>query len=183
MSIQRIALSRIAAASLALFASVSFADTLTGNFDVKVLVKKACSINPVKAADVTFDDVDTVNTTAQTKQTTLIVKCSKGTSYEIGLTPGNTDAASPTSTTGNGFMKRNPVGTTATADQKIAYKLTKDSAGATPWGSVTGTTGNTYKATGDSTNQSVTVYATVAGSAWNVEPGNYLDNVTVTVTY
>ncbi|WP_353236433.1 spore coat protein U domain-containing protein [Diaphorobacter ruginosibacter] len=183
MSFTKTALSSIAAASLMLLTSASFADTVSGSFDVKVTVNKSCAINPSKAADVQFDTVDTTNNTAQTKQTILTVKCSKGTSYEIGLTPGNTDAANPLNTSGVGFMKRTSAGVTDAADQKIAYKLTKDSGGATAWGSTTGTSGNTVTKTGDSTAQTFTVYASVAGSAWNVEPGSYMDTVTVTVTY
>ena len=185
MSFKKITLSSVAAASLALFASASFAQsTTTGSFDVKVTVTKSCAINPVTAPDVQFDSVDTTNTTAQTKSTTLNVRCSRGTTYEIGLTPGNFDATNPTSTTGNGFMKRTAAGITTAAEQKIAYKLTKDAGGATAWGNVTGTSGNTTKATGNGNLQPVTVYGTVAGgSAWNVEPGSYADTVTVTVTF
>lgn len=178
------AVSSIAAAALALFATSSFADTApTGSFDVKVTVTKACAITTLKAGDVQFDPVNTTNTTGQSKQTTLSVKCSKTTPYEIGLSPGNVDATNPANTAGLGFMKRTPAGSANLADQKIAYQL--NTAANAVWGNVTGASGNTLKSTGNGAIQNHVVTAVVTGSAtvWNVEPGDYLDTVTVTVTY
>lgn len=174
MRTQRLVLSGIAAALLGIASTAALADTVTGTFNVKVQVLKACTITPTNPADITFDTVPTTSTAAQSKTTSIAVICSKTTPYEIGLTPANANTA------GAGVMTKTGA-TTPTADQKIAYQLNKPTSGV--WGNQTGTSGNTVTGTGSGVSQAYVATAAVAGTVWNVEPGNYNDIVTVTVTY
>ena len=178
MSFSRIALSGLTVATLALFATPSFAafdTTISNSFDVKVQVNKACIFTAGKAADVVFTTVDTNSTADQTVSTNIKVKCSKNTSFEIALTPGNNS-----DTGGLGFMKLSTAGATPTVDQKINYTL-KKGVDSSAWGNKTGVNAQASKGTG--AEQSFKVDATVLGASWNVEPGAYLDTVTVTVNY
>ncbi len=174
MRSQRPILPGIAAMLLGIATSATFADTVSGSFNVKVQVLKACSITPTNPADIVFDSADTTSTTAQSKTTSIAVQCSKSTPYEIGLTPSNAN------TTGAGTMTK--VGAASpTADQRIAYQINSPASSA--WGNKTGAGGNTVTGTGTGAVQTYVATASVAGTVWNVEPGNYADIVTVTVTY
>jgi spore coat protein U-like protein len=174
MRSQRLILSGITAVLLGIASAATFADTVNGSFNVKVQVLKACSVTPTNPADIVFDTVSTTSTAAQSKTTSIAVQCSKTTPYEIGLTPSNSN------TTGAGVMTKTGA-TSPTADQKIAYQI--NSPTNSPWGNQTGAGGNTVTGTGTGAVQTYVATAAVAGTVWNVEPGNYADTVTVTVTY
>lgn len=147
----------------------------TATFKVKVLINKACTVTAGSASDIDFGAVDANSTTPQIKSNNINVTCSKKTSYSIGLQSGNNS-----STTGQGEMRLTG-GSAPFTDQKIAYQLQQTSGGAA-WGS---TAPNRYTTgtTGTGAAQSFTVFASVAGTAWNVEPGSYEDIVTVDVLY
>lgn len=177
MSTQRIAFSALAAATLTLCATSSFAaldQSITNTFDVKVQVAKACIFTTAKSADIVFDRVDVTTITDKTKSTDIQVKCSKNTAFEIALTPGNNG-----DTGGSGFMKLAGAATPA-ADQKINYTLKKNTDGS-PWGNTPGV--NVLASKGIGADQTFKVDAVIRGASWNVEPGDYIDTVTVTVNY
>lgn len=174
MRSQRFILPGITAVLLGMAFTASFAQTVTGSFNVKVQVLKACSITPTNPADIVFDNADTTSTAAQSKTTSIAVQCSKTTPYEIGLTPSNAN------TTGAGVMTKTGAAS-PTTDQRIAYQIS--SPASSPWGNKTGAGGNTVTGTGTGAVQTYAATAAVAGTVWNVEPGNYADIVTVTVTY
>ena len=107
------------------------------------------------------------------------VRCSKGTSYTISLSPktGNDNA-------GGGTMQAVKIGGITNTDT-IPYKLYKDSGRLNAWGdSGTNTlTGQIGAGTAVSNAQKYPVYGRVLGTDLNKTPDRYADTVTVTVTY
>lgn len=166
--------------STALFAvgiSSAFAATspATATFQVKVTINKACTVVAGTASDIDFANKDANSTTGDIRSNSISVICSKKTPYNIGLQSQNL----PANTTGGGEMRLTS-GAAPFTDQKIAYQLQQTSGG-TAWGSATGSRVTGTPGTGAA--QSYTVFASVAGASWNVEPGNYTDTVTVDVSY
>ena len=107
------------------------------------------------------------------------VRCSKGTSYTISLSPktGNDNA-------GGGTMQAVKIGGITNTDT-IPYKLYKDSGRLNAWGD-SGTnilTGQIGAGTAVSNTQKYPVYGRVLGTDLNKTPDRYADTVTVTVTY
>ena len=179
MSLQHNSLLTAAALALTLVGASAQAQTAIGNFKVVVTVQKACAVT--SATDINFGTKFTSDATADTKNNTLNITCSKKTPYTIALTPASTSSA-----TGVGNMILQTAGNvpvaSPTADQLIAYKLLKASGGAA-WGN-TGADVYSTGTTGTGAPQPFSVFATVAGgTAWNVEPGNYADTVKVEVIY
>lgn len=160
-------LTKLALAALCAGIGVAQADTATGTFQVKITVKKTCSVTAGAGSDI---DIGThaMGDAAQYDGTdSITVKCSKTVPYNIGLTPSNLD------TGGAGLMTLTP--------DTIAYQLYQDAGYSTAWGNVIGT--NTKTGTGNGSNQTHNTYARVLDAAMNVPVGTYVDTVTVTVTY
>ncbi len=160
------ALALIAASA---FTANAFADTATDTFKVKIKVLKSCSVTAGAGSDIDFGSVAASAVNLQ-GTSNITVKCSKKTGYNIGLLPGNGNAA------GAGVMSSVVV----TPIETVAYQLRKVTglAGAV-WGNTIGT--NTVAGTGTGLDVVVPVFATVASA--NSSPDDYIDTVTVTVTY
>ena len=163
----------LAVAALA-FVGVAAAATATSSFNVKLTVTSNCLI---KAAPV---DVDLGSVAAGAAvspgSTNIVVNCSKGTPFNVGLKPSNNDVS------GAGVMA-GPAPATP-----IPYQLHQTTAAGAIWGNTAGT--NTMAGTGagmgsiSAQQVSFTAYATVATAATDaVTLGAYTDLVTVTVTY
>ncbi|MDO5624861.1 MAG: spore coat U domain-containing protein [Pseudomonadota bacterium] len=142
----------------------SQAATTTANFQVKMAVNKTCKVTAGAASDIDFGAQD-AGATGLSQSSTITVRCTKTTPYTVGLLPGNTN------TGGAGDM--------VNGEDKVPYQLRKTSATGAAWGNVSG---NWLSGTGNGTDQSLTVWATVAEVPY-VAPGSYVDTVTVTVTY
>lgn len=113
--------------------------------------------------------------------TGIKVQCSRGTTYQIALSPQTDGTAN-----GTGNMK----GIAAGNNDKIGYALFQDAARSSAWGNTWGTGGNTVSKTvaaaeGFSTVQNHPVYGRVVTTGGNIDktPGRYADKVTVTVRY
>ena len=167
----------LAAASLTAV-SANAAVTADKTFQVKIEITSVCTVDAtIGANDVDFGQV--VAGTAATALATapLTVSCSKNTPYIVNLTPSNAN------TDGLGQMKGPGTGTT-----EIPYQLRKAAGeSAAVWGNqgTLTTAGNGIAGTGLGVNSPIThtVYATATAAATDVPTGNYVDTVTVNVTY
>lgn len=161
--------SALLAALISVLAAPAMADTKTAGFDVKLNVKKACLIS---ASELNFGDHDFNETANIDVDSTITVKCTRGTSYSVtlnaGTTPSNTETA------------RKMKGTTGGNADLVPYALFSDSNRTTNWGTAAGMPAS---ALGNNANQTLTVYGRVLPSALNVQPDAYIDTVTATVTY
>lgn len=154
--------------------SANAASPATGSFNVLLQVDPVCTVNAaITAQDIDFGTIDAGATPVPviaTNTTALSVQCSKGSAYQIALTP-----ASLGSTDGTGEMTN--------GTDVIAYSLFSNAAATTPWGSLTS---NDVDGTGNGTAASELinhpVYAKLTGST-NVTTGAYIDLVNVSVTY
>ena len=156
------------------FVGVASAATTTNTFNVKMTVASICAI---KTAPVDIN-LGTVNAgdAVTAGSTSIVVNCSKGTTYNVGLTPASG------STAGLGSMI-GPLPSTP-----IPYQLHQTTVAGAVWGSVVGT--NTLTGTGlgmgniPAQQTTFTAFATVAAGATDaVTLGAYTEQVTVTVTY
>lgn len=146
----------------------SWADTPTTTFNVQMTVTKACNFE-TGGTDVNFGSVQSTAGSA-TGAGSLKVNCTKGTTYDIGLSAGSGTLATVTART----MK----GTGANTDE-VPYALYRESGRTTNWGNTVGTT--TVGGTGTGVVQTVNVYGSVSGTNFTADA--YSDIITATVTY
>jgi spore coat protein U-like protein len=104
-----------------------------------------------------------------TASTSVVVICTTGTPYNVGLDAGVGSGASVTT--------REMTGTGATT---LGYSLYTTSGYGTVWGNTVGS--NTVLGAGTGVAQTLTVYGRIPVGE-NVAPGAYTDTVTVTLTY
>ncbi|WP_284880457.1 Csu type fimbrial protein [Acinetobacter variabilis] len=171
-------MSLLAISSLTTLSTAMAANSVTGQFKVKIQIDSACNFSTSEAQDINFGNV-LAGTLAseiqtQTSATALSVKCSKGTPYIVNLTPSNGN------TTGAGLMTH-----TAGKTDTISYQLKSDSTGLV-WGNTgtSGAKGNSVSGIGKgmSIANEHAVYASIE-STTDVNIGNYTDTVTVSVIY
>ncbi|MGO2385944.1 MULTISPECIES: spore coat protein U domain-containing protein [unclassified Psychrobacter] len=147
--------------------SANAATATPKNFKVTLNVLATCNITAGNASDI---DLGTVNDgSVKTGNNTIVVACSSGTPYNVGLTSSTNETDGTGTLTGPGTA--------------IGYVLTQTAgADGTPWGDIVDT--NTLAATGNgvTADNTHTVYATTTTST-DVVPGTYDDTVTVNVTY
>jgi spore coat protein U-like protein len=165
---RKILTSTLAAAAVAAAGSASAA-TVTTTFGVTATVLKTCSVaaNPLGFGNYT------PGSGALAANTTVNVKCTKGTTFTVALNGGTT--------TGGTISQRLMSNGTDT----LQYNLYTTAAFATLFGD--GTTGNTMPGTGTgvATAVALTVFGSLPDNATNqnVSTGAYSDTVNVTVTY
>lgn len=157
------------AATLAAAGS-AHAATATTTFQVTATVLKACS---VAASPLAFGNY-TPGAGAVNANTTINVKCTKGTGFTVALDKG---------TTAGGAISQRLM--TAGGADTLQYNLYTTAAFASVFGD--GTTGVTQPGTGTglASNVAVTVYGNLPDNANNqgVTPAAYADTIGVTVTY
>jgi len=140
-------------------------------FDVTANVSKSCLVT---ADPLNFGTVQGLPGAANVDQSSTIrVTCTSPTPYTVALSPSNG------STAGAGVMT--PTGGVPGNTDSVAYRLYRNAALSSPWGSVTNS--NTVAGTGNGLAQALTVYGRVLGTGLNVRPDSYRDVVTVTVSY
>jgi spore coat protein U-like protein len=164
---------------VALSSGAAMADTGTTSFKAKITIQKVCNVNTVQATDLDFGNSSASAAANIDANSTITVKCTQGTAYTLGLTPGNNNSA------GAGEMLAQNVAPMTGNNDKVAYTMYLD-ANRNPnqvWGNQIGT--NTKSGTGQglATSEVHTVYGRVTAAATNVKPDSYLDTVTVTLTY
>lgn len=160
-------LSTLALAAFALAAAPAMAATnpATASFNVTLNVQKACTVS---ATDMAFGTADFSQAGPVNANSTITVKCTKGTAYTVALSQG-ANGASETARKMKG----------ATTTDTVAYTIANDTNGGTNFGTTAGTKGGT----GTGANQTITAYGQVLTNALNVTPDTYSDVVQVSVSY
>ncbi|MBS0199521.1 MAG: spore coat protein U domain-containing protein [Proteobacteria bacterium] len=166
-------LSLLAVALLASAAVPAMAATnpVTTSFNVTLTVQKACTVTTPSA--LAFGTHDYTESTNIDNTTNISVKCTKNTSYNVGIDAGG----------GGGTVSTRTMKGTGANTDTVAYALYRDSARTQNWGVTTGAGGDTYVGTGNNNAQTIPVYGRVLPASLNVTPDNYSDTVNVTVTY
>jgi spore coat protein U-like protein len=146
----------------------AFATAVTTSFQVTANVAKQCSVT---AADLAFGTVNPLGANVD-QTTTITVKCTKNSTYTVGLDAGVTSGA----TIGQRKMVN-------VAGDFMLYNLYKDSGRTTVWDNVTP---DWVPGTGAGLGTGIvhTVYGRVPTGQTNLAEGSYVEpTITVTVTY
>ena len=141
------------------------ASTQQATFKVTADVAANCTIT---AADLNFAAYDPTGS-AVPGQSQITLKCTNGTTWNVGLNAGVFSGA----TTSTRKM-------TGPGSFSLAYGLFTDSTHATNWGNIVGT--DTKSGTGSGANQVLDVFGLIPASQ-NVGTGHYEDTITATVTF
>jgi len=168
-------LPRLLAAAVAL-ATVPVLAQDTDTFQVRVTVTESCSFSTSTAAtDVDFGTVPRSTDPADATGS-LVVDCTPGTPFEIGLNNGLNPATGATAraTATNRRM-------TDGEGNYIPYGLWYDAGHTNPWG--VAELGQAYSGTGTGEGQTIPIYGKVPAAATNVPQGTYSDTVTATLTF
>ncbi|MDR0182335.1 Csu type fimbrial protein [Lysobacter arvi] len=147
-------------------ASRSEAATRSATFNVTAQVVSDCSI--VSAPNLNFGTIGVQNV-AYYGTSTLVVSCTPGTAYTVGL-----DAGSVSGSTVNTRYLTGPGGT-------MSFSLYRDAGYAQVWGNTPGT--DTAGGTGTGSNQSYTIYGRIYAMQTTRAPGSYTSTITATITY
>ncbi len=139
------------------------ASTATTTFGVSATVQSTCLISATSLAFGTYTG------TAVNSTSTVSVTCTNTTTYNVGLNAGLASGATVTTRKMTGPLL-----------SMLAYSLYSDSARSVNWGQTVGI--DTVSGTGNGSAQSLTVYGLLPATQY-VNPGNYTDTITATVTY
>lgn len=159
------------------FAAISSANAAeSGTMQVSMTVEKGCVVT-VDTNNITLTSKPDV--TAPIGTGLFKVACSLETPYSVSMTP---TAGSSNTGVSKGTLKSTTEGSLDT----LAYQMTSDAAGNTPWEA--GTLGNLDTGgigagTGIEGNKDFTVYAKVTENINVARPGTYIDTVTIGVNY
>lgn len=151
------------------------AATATTTFGVSVTVNSNCLVS---ASNLAFANYTPAGGN-QTANTTVSVRCTKGTAFTVALNGGSTSG---------GTVTQRLMTNGGSPASTVQYNLYTVANFATIWGDGTGGTA-TVSGTGNGVTVAnavaETVYGELVDSATNqvVPPGNYSDTITVTVTY
>ena len=159
----------LACAAPAAHAQVYTNGTATATFTVTLQVLANCSIS---ASPLAFGTAGTLASPVQ-GQTTLSVRCTNSTPYNVGLDAGNV----ANSTVASRLLAGTASGNTTTT---VGYQLYQDAARTTIWGNTQGT--NTVGGVGNGTAQTLNVYGQVATQTAPA-PDTYQSTVTATVYF
>ncbi|NGO54553.1 Csu type fimbrial protein [Allomesorhizobium camelthorni] len=157
-----------AAFAAALMSQTAFAATTTTTFGVSATVAATCVINSASA--LAFGTVGAL--AANVDQTSTIdVKCTNTTPFNIGLGAGTATGATVTT--------RKMTGAGA-SPATLSFSLYSDTGRTTNWGNTVAT--DTVASTGTGSSQTFTVYGRIPVQT-APKPDTYSDTITVTVTY
>lgn len=158
----------VAAGILLAVAGAAQAESKTASFTVSAAVAKACTIDAADLDMGTWDGTGNLNGAS-----TITVRCTNGTGYDVSLDPGQNAA--------NSADRKLSSGT-----DLLAYNLYTDAARTQIWDDVSGTNKATGTGTGmaKANEQDIRVYARVQlADLQAAKPGSYTDSVTATITY
>jgi len=161
-----------------LLGSVSaYAASESAQFDVTISITPSCNITTDGngVSTLAFGSHDSFQTQVA-GQTNLVVTCTKGADYDLGL-----DAGQYASTAADVNTRRMQGISTVpdnTADY-VPYQLFQDSSYADVWGNTIDT--NTKPGTGTGAQETHVIYGRVPSTNYTV--GDYRDTVTATVTF
>lgn len=143
----------------------AYAATATTTFVVTATVLQACIVT---ASPLVFGNYDPTAATATDAQTSVLVTCTNGTAYNVGLNQGGGSGATVAT------RKMTSAGNT------MNYTLYRDGSRTTLWGNTVGT--DTLSGTGTGLPVTHNVYGRIPAQQ-AVQQGSYSDTITVTVTY
>lgn len=152
-------------------AAPAHAATDATTFQVRIVISEACDIQTVAATDVDFLSQVRSAGAPVDAQGTLVVNCSAGTPYTIGLNAGGNSTAAAAAADNRRMIS-------GTGDF-VPYGLYRNAGRTLFWGDVIGS--NTVPGTGNANNQSIPVYGRAPST--NAPAGTYADTVTATITY
>lgn len=158
----------VAAGIMLAVAGAAQADSKNASFTVSATVAKACTIDANNMNMGTWSGIGNLDGT-----TTVTVKCTNGTSFNVALDNGANGTSTADRKLGDGA-------------ERLSYNLFRDSGRTQVWGSTIGT--NTVSGTGTgmatANERSIDVYARIAqADLLAAKPGTYTDSVTATITY
>ena len=156
----------IASATL-LAASPAAAATTSSTLDVEATVTANCTVS---TSAIDFGDVNPLSGSNVDGTGGISVTCTSGTGWTATAGVGSGSGAT--------FASRRM---TAGSDL-LSYNLYTNAGRTTVWGDGSGSTG-TLTGTGNGAVQAVTIYGRVGSGQTTVPPGDYTDDVSVTVTY
>jgi len=138
------------------------------SLDVAATIGNACTVS---ASSINLGTVSRTTGNAAASGA-IVVNCPNQTAYNVGLLPSNGDV------NGAGLMSG-----TGTNTDKVPYQLRSGSAVGPIWGNTatSTSTGNGVAGTGNGSDQSLPVYATVGNTNFNAD--TYKDTVRVFVNY
>lgn len=154
-----------AATALAFLPSLAAADTDTDSFTVSATVLAACEVT---ANDLAFGNYNPVVASHLDAASTLSVRCTSGTGYNVGLSLG--DGAGATVA-----QRRMTQGS-----DTLSYVLYRDSNRTQLWGTTIGA--DTLSGTGNGAASTIDVYGRVPMQQ-TAPAGDYEDTIVVTVTW
>ncbi|MGI4876067.1 MAG: Csu type fimbrial protein [Janthinobacterium lividum] len=161
-------LARIVLAAVGMFAAAdaNAVTTVTATMLVTGTTVNACIVTTTPLA---FATLNLIGTNPNDAQSTVVVTCTPGTAYNVGLDNGLNFST----------LFRHMKSATTTA--MVQYALYSDSIRSTPWGATIGT--NTVAGTAVVLPTTLTVYGRVPAATTPVAADAYLDTITVTLTY
>ena len=149
-------------------AGAAQAESKNASFTVSATVAKACTIDATNMLMGTWSGVGNLD-----GATTVTVKCTNGTSYNVALDNGANGTSTADRKLGDGA-------------ERLSYNLFRDSGRTLVWGSTIGT--NTEPGTGagmaTANERNIDVYARITeADLLAAKPGTYTDSVTATISY
>lgn len=145
----------------------ALAATITGNLPVTATVINNCVFGTI--TPVAFGNYDPTSATPNNNTGSIVVTCTSGDVYNIGLNAGTFAGATVTT--------RRMTGPSAGG---LSYFLYRDSGRTLNWGETIGT--DTVQQTGNALPQTATVFGQIP-AAQAVTAGSYSDTVGITVTF
>lgn len=158
----------------AMIPAVAEAGSAAANFNVTLTITGACTLvaNPLD-----FGTNSGAISATKDATSTLIANCTNATPYSIGLSNG----------TGAGATASVRKMTNAADNSTVNYSLFTDAGRTSVWDNncttLPGTGTNCANGTGSGSNQTITVFGRVPAPQTAVTVGNYIDNVTATLTF
>lgn len=154
--------------------SAAMADTASDNFRVTLTILGACNI---VANDLDFGTNTGAITTEITAQSSLLVTCTNGTPYSIGL--GNGVGAGATAS----VRKMTNAADSSTVNYSLFTENTRTNVWDNNCTTLPGTATSCVSGTGSGAQQTLDVFGRVAASQPNVTVGAYVDTVIATLTF
>ena len=150
-----------------IFFQTSWTATITGSLPVTASVLNDCVLGTITS--VAFGNYDSTSATANNNTGSIVVTCTLGDVYNIGLNAGTFAGATVTT--------RRMTGPSAGG---LSYFLYRDAGRTLNWGVTIGT--DTLQQTGTDLPQTATVYGQIP-ALQAVTSGSYADTVGITVTF
>lgn len=156
----------LALAGACLLPRAAQAGTVGAVMPVTAITLNACAVT---ATPLVFGTLNQLNGSANDSQTTVVVNCTPGTQFDVGMDNGAHAVA--------GVRHMTPT----LGSASIPYVLYTNASRTSPWGATVGS--NTVSGTAAALPTTLTVYGRVPAGMTPVAADAYADAVTVTVTF